>query len=132
MKQIKESSTNFSNKENLIAICTEAYAMDLIGARWKLSIFYELKYGPARFSELKKKIANVTERMLTLHLREMERDGLVNRTVYPEVPARVEYSLTDSASELLPVWDYLRAWGKRHRTRQEGEEPGPFTITPIC
>ncbi|WP_143304681.1 winged helix-turn-helix transcriptional regulator [Chitinophaga vietnamensis] len=117
MKKVKETSTNYLNKEELIAKCSEAYAMDLIGARWKLSIFYELKNGPVRFTSLKSMIPNITERMLTLHLREMERDGLVIRTVYPEVPARVEYELTESAHELMPVWQFLREWGKRHRER---------------
>lgn len=93
----------------------EAYALDLIGTRWKLAIFYMLKNGPLRFSELKSRIDNITERMLSLSLRELERDLLVSRTVYPEVPARVEYALTDSGKALEPVWGLLRVWGRKHR-----------------
>ncbi|MBV7531583.1 helix-turn-helix domain-containing protein [Chitinophaga sp. sic0106] len=129
MASIKKNSTNNINKEIIIARCSEAYAMDMIGTRWKLSVFYQLKHGPMRFSALRDSIGNVTDRMLTLHLREMERDGLVIRTVYPEVPARVEYSLTESAVELQPVWEYLRAWGKRHMDRQQGLTPAPLHDT---
>ncbi|SHK97619.1 transcriptional regulator, HxlR family [Chitinophaga jiangningensis] len=125
MASIKKNSTNNINRETIKSRCPEAYAMDLIGTRWKLSVFYNLKNGPMRFTVLRDRIGNVTDRMLTLHLREMEQDGLVIRTVYPEVPARVEYQLTESAMELQPVWELLRAWGSRHRNRQEGVEVAP-------
>jgi DNA-binding HxlR family transcriptional regulator len=115
MKKVKTTSTNYQNKESLGAVCMEAYALDLIGTRWKLAIFYMLKKGPLRFSELKNQIGNVTERMLSLSLRELEKDLLVSRTVYPEVPARVEYALTDAGKALEPVWGLLREWGRMHR-----------------
>lgn len=132
MGKIKKNSTNNINKEKMMARCSEQYAMDMIGARWKLSVFYHLKNGSMRFSVLKEKIGDVSDRMLTLHLREMEEDGLVIRTVYPEVPARVEYSLTHSAMELLPVWDFLRAWGRRHQHRMSGVEPAPLEVSISC
>jgi len=112
-----------------MATCTETYAMDMIGARWKLAVFYHLKTGPLRFSVLKEKIGDVSDRMLTLHLREMEEDGLLIRNVYPEVPVRVEYTLTSSAMELQPVWDFLRAWGRRHQNIMNGVEPAPLDMT---
>jgi DNA-binding HxlR family transcriptional regulator len=115
MKKIKTTSTNYQNKENLGTVCLEAYALDLVGTRWKLAIFYVLKNGPLRFSELKNRIPNITERMLSLNLRELEKDLLINRTIYPEVPARVEYSLTDCGKALEPVWGLLREWGRKHR-----------------
>jgi DNA-binding HxlR family transcriptional regulator len=115
MEKVKTTSTNYQNKESLGAVCMEAYALDLIGTRWKLAVFYALKNGPLRFSELKNNIANITERMLSLSLRELEKDQLVSRTVYPEVPARVEYNLTDSGKALEPVWKLLREWGRKHR-----------------
>ena len=71
-----------------------------------------------RFSELKEHIPNITDRMLTLHLQELEADGLISRTVYAEVPPRVEYQLTPSAVLLIPVWDQLNEWGHQHRERQ--------------
>lgn len=115
MGKIKTTSTNYQNKEVLEATCTTAYALSLIGTRWKLIIFYNLKDGPMRFTELKNKIPNITERMLSLSLRELEKDLLVSRTVYPEVPPRVEYTLTSAGKALSPVWDLLNEWGRKHR-----------------
>ncbi|RAJ75089.1 DNA-binding HxlR family transcriptional regulator [Chitinophaga dinghuensis] len=128
MGKTKKNSTNNINKEKIMAQCTETYAMNMIGTRWKLAVFYHLKKGPLRFSNLKELIGEVSDRMLTLHLREMEEDGLVIRTVYPEVPVRVEYHLTESAMELQPVWDFLRAWGRRHRNLMTGVEPTPLDL----
>jgi DNA-binding HxlR family transcriptional regulator len=119
MGKIKTTSTNYQNKETLGATCTTAYALSLIGTRWKLIIFYNLKDGPLRFTELKNKIPNITERMLSLSLRELEKDLLVSRTVYPEVPPRVEYALTSAGKALAPVWDLLNDWGRRHREMVE-------------
>lgn len=115
MGKIKTSSTNYQNRETLDATCTTAYALNLIGTRWKLIIFYNLRQGPLRFTELKNKIPNITERMLSLSLRELEKDLLVSRTVYPEVPPRVEYELTSAGRALDPVWNLLNEWGRMHK-----------------
>lgn len=112
----KETSTNSINR-SILNECGVVYAIDLIGGRWKLYILYKLEDRKLRFSELKKLVPNITERMLTLQLREMERDHLVARTVYPEVPARVEYELTESGKKLIPVWKMLEEWGGEHRER---------------
>jgi DNA-binding HxlR family transcriptional regulator len=95
------------------------YSVEMIGGRWKLLILVNLENGPRRYSELRKGIANMTERMLTLQLREMEEDGIVKRTVYPEVPPRVEYELTESAQKLLPICKQLSDWGTGHRATHE-------------
>lgn len=111
----KLSSTNARNREALDGFCGLTYALNLLGGRWKLLILYELEKGKRRFSELKQTLPHITDRMLTLQLRELEHDGLIARTVYAEVPPRVEYELTPSALALAPTWKSLEAWGDAHR-----------------
>lgn len=81
-----------------------------------MMILCELKTGKLRFGELKKCIPQITERMLTLQLRELEKDLLVKRTVYAEVPPRVDYELTEITTKLIPIWDMLDLWGAEHRS----------------
>lgn len=95
--------------------CDLTYAVCKIGGRWKLLILDKLKDGKLRFSELRKSIVGITERMLTLQLRELEKEGLVKRTVYAEVPPRVDYELTEIARELIPIWSLLSKWGGKHK-----------------
>jgi len=117
MAKRKTTSTNSINKQNLADFCGMIYAVDMIGGRWKLIILYKLEKRTMRFSELKKIIPGITDRMLSLHLRELEKDGLVERTVYPEVPPRVEYRLSESAISLIPIWQELEHWGIAHKQR---------------
>lgn len=117
MTKIKASSTNQHNRKVLNDFCGVMYAIDILGGRWKLMILYKLEKKTMRFLELKKKLPEISDRMLTLHLRELERDGMVHREVFAEVPPRVEYSLTESAMELIPVWQQLEKWGLRHKER---------------
>ncbi len=114
MSKIKESSTNNSNRR-LLTSCDMTYAVQLIGGRWKLLIMASLDKRPLRYGELKKNISGITERMLTLQLREMEKDGIVKRTVFAEVPPRVEYELTVIGKELVPICLELSQWGTKHR-----------------
>ncbi|MGE7777707.1 winged helix-turn-helix transcriptional regulator [Chitinophaga sp. NPDC101104] len=114
MSKRKENSSNSINRDYIIE-CDLTYAIGLVGGRWKLLILCRLEEGAMRFSELRRSIPNITERMLTLQLKELERDGLVRRTVYAEVPPRVEYELAHVAKELIPVWKQLSDWGQRHR-----------------
>nr|WP_260209464.1 helix-turn-helix domain-containing protein [Apibacter adventoris] len=95
--------------------CAEVYAANLIGGQWTLVICCHLFNGKMRFSELKKSIPDITERMLTLQLRKMENNALVKRTVYAEVPPRVEYELTPICLELKPILDHLLEWGNKHK-----------------
>lgn len=114
MAKRKETSTNTENR-NYITTCNLTYAVCLIGGRWKLLILCKLEKGKLRFGELRNQICNITERMLTLQLRELERDGMVKRTVYAEVPPRVEYELTEISIKLIPIWEQLSSWGAEHK-----------------
>jgi DNA-binding HxlR family transcriptional regulator len=86
-------------------------ALHLLGGRWKMAIVFQMfAYGTRRFSELERSIPAISQKMLAQHLRELERDGLVIRTVYPEIPPKVEYRLTDWGQRLCPVLDALLDW----------------------
>ncbi len=115
MSRIKATSTNAANRKALSEECAEIYAINTIGGQWPLVICSWLLNGKLRFSELKKAIPTITERMLTLHLRKLEENRIVSRTVYPEVPPRVEYELTPVGYELKPVIRQLEKWGARHK-----------------
>ena len=93
----------------------EIYAANLIGGQWTLAICCYLANGKLRFGELRKRIPNITERMLTLQLRKMEENRLVKRTVYAEVPPRVEYELTLIGQQLIPIIKQLEKWGEKHK-----------------
>ncbi|MVN91361.1 winged helix-turn-helix transcriptional regulator [Mucilaginibacter aquatilis] len=115
MSQIKPTSTNFSNKTALSDECPEAYASSIIGGQWTLVICSWLLSGKLRFGELKKRLPNITERMLTLQLRKLEQNKIVSRVVYAEVPPRVEYELTSIGYALQPVIKELEKWGESHK-----------------
>ncbi|MGW7576185.1 winged helix-turn-helix transcriptional regulator [Streptomyces sp. NPDC054765] len=92
--------------------CAIEAAMEVLGGRWKLAILKQLLGGTQRFSELKRGLPRITQRMLTRQLRELETDGLVERTVYREVPPRVEYALTETGRSLDAIAGLLDAWGR--------------------
>jgi DNA-binding HxlR family transcriptional regulator len=115
MSKIKETSTNFGNKQALAEECSEAYAANIIGGQWALVICSWLLNGKLRFGELKKKLPNITERMLTLQLRKLEESRIVKRTLYAEVPPRVEYELSSIGYELGPIIRQLESWGQKHK-----------------
>lgn len=100
-------------------VCGLDAAVDVVGGKWKVLILWELRQEPMRFGELRKGLPGVSEKMLTQHLRELERDGVVHREVYPTVPPRVEYSLTADGKELNDALAPLGAWGSRHKGRLE-------------
>ncbi len=97
--------------------CPAEITLQLIDHRWKLVIFHELLQGTRRFSNLERKIPGVSHRVLTNQLRELERDGLVQRRIFPEVPPRVEYSLTPLGRSLKPVLVTMHNWGARYAKR---------------
>ena len=111
----KLASTNNRNREVLGNFCGINYALNLVGGRWKLLILHKLEPQTLRFSELKRILPHITDRMLTLQLRELEQDGLIVRTIFAEVPPRVEYALTASGLALAPTWQGMEAWGNAHR-----------------
>ena len=86
----------------------------IIGGKWKILILYHLCAGTQRFNELRRLLPDITQRMLTLQLRELEDDGIVHREVYPQVPPKVEYSLTAFGATLIPVIEVMDAWGKQY------------------
>nr|WP_300324605.1 winged helix-turn-helix transcriptional regulator [uncultured Anaerostipes sp.] len=87
----------------------------LIGSKWKVLILRDLLPGTKRFGELKRSIGNVSQKVLTAQLRDMEEKGLVDRKVYPEVPPRVEYSLTELGRSLKPILDAMQEWGNGYK-----------------
>lgn len=97
--------------------CPVEITLMLIGDKWKILILRDLLPGTKRFGELKKSIGNVTQKVLTAQLRDMEDKGLVNRKVYAEVPPRVEYSLTDLGKSLKPVLDAMWDWGENYKAQ---------------
>jgi len=131
MSKRKPTSTNTINRETLIGFCGAVYAIDILAGRWKLLILYKLEGRVLRFGELKKRLPNITDRMLTLHLQELEKNGLIVRTVYAEVPPRVEYHLSESARQLAPVWKQLERWGLDHKAVMEKEAALPVMGMPV-
>lgn len=104
-------------KEELPA-CPVATTVQMIGSKWKLLIMRNLLQRPWRFNELKKDLEGISQKVLTDSLRSMEADGIITRTVYPEVPPRVEYSLTELGKSLKPILDSMRAWGEAYKAKQ--------------
>ena len=94
--------------------------LEVIGGKWKSVLVYHLLQGPLRFSELKRLVPDITEKMLTQQLRDLERVGVLTRTVFPEVPPRVEYRATAHGQTLQPVLEAMCAWGRSH-WQQQGE-----------
>lgn len=96
-------------------------ALDIIGGKWKSLIIWHLGENTLRFSELKRTMPGITQKMLTQQLRELEQDGLVKRFIYTEVPPKVEYSLTNAGKTLLPVLMILYQWGINYANETEPE-----------
>ena len=103
-------------KEELPA-CPVATTVELIGSKWKLLIIRNLQVRPWRFNELKKVLDGISQKVLTDSLRSLEADGIVIRTVYPEVPPRVEYSLSELGESLRPILDSMAAWGNLYKAK---------------
>ncbi|EHS54827.1 helix-turn-helix domain-containing protein [Paenibacillus kribbensis] len=100
--------------------CPVETTLDVIGGKWKGIILYQLLDGTKRFNEFRRLNPGITQFMLTLQLRELERDGIIHREIYKEVPPRVEYSLTDFGRTLEPVIMSMKAWGESYKVRLDG------------
>ncbi|MDO6687213.1 helix-turn-helix domain-containing protein [Agarivorans sp. 2_MG-2023] len=99
--------------------CPVTTAIDVIGGKWKVIILYQLRGKTLRFGELKREIPKITQKTLTQQLRNLEKDKLIERKVYAEVPPRVEYTPTFLAEQLNPALDLLCAWGKDYQKAHE-------------
>lgn len=97
--------------------CPVETTLTLISDKWKVLILRDLLPGTKRFGELRRSIGSVSQKVLTSQLRQMEDSGLLSRTVYPEVPPRVEYSLTDLGRSLKPVLDAMQNWGEEYQIK---------------
>ena len=106
MEKIELKEKNYNNYVDL--------TFDIIGAKWKILIIWELRENEKRFREIQKSIGKITDKMLTKQLRELEIAELISRKVYPEIPPRVEYSLTLLGKSILPVIEMLEEWGKQY------------------
>jgi DNA-binding HxlR family transcriptional regulator len=103
--------------------CAVEAALSVIDGKWKGVVLFHLFEGTLRFNEIRRRLPNVTQRMLTNQLRELEADGLIQRKVYPEVPPRVEYSLSEKGRTLEPIIMALKAWGDAHMKHIEVAAP---------
>ena len=103
-------------KEELPA-CPVATTVQMIGSKWKLLIMRNLLQRPWRFNELKKDLEGISQKVLTDSLRSMEADGIITRTVYPEVPPRVEYALSDLGESMRPIIKSMEMWGTAYKKR---------------
>ncbi len=108
-------------KEELIPECPVATTVQLIGNKWKLLIIRNLLERPWRFNELHRDLDGISQKVLTDSLRSMEADGIITRTVYPEVPPRVEYSLSELGRSLRPVLDAMKSWGEDYKAARTAE-----------
>lgn len=105
-------------KNNKHYNCPVEATLDVIGGKWKPLILWQLRAEKLRFSGLQQSMQGISPKMLTKQLRELEEDGLVLRVVYPEIPPRVEYSLTEFGKTVLPVLDALCEWGNGYLGRE--------------
>jgi DNA-binding HxlR family transcriptional regulator len=114
------------------ANCPVETTIALLGSKWKLLILRELFKGTRRFGELSRGVPGISQKMLTQQLRQMEEDNLVNRKVYPEVPPRVEYSLTQTGESLKPILDAMHKWGTKYAMQNGSKGEGKKTAQAVC
>jgi DNA-binding HxlR family transcriptional regulator len=110
-------------------ICPVEVTADVIGGKWKPLILFYVSQQTRRFNELRRLIPGVTQQMLTLQLRELERDGVLHREVYAQVPPKVEYSLTELGRTLMPLLWQMFAWGEQYMSLKQAQM-GPATGSP--
>jgi DNA-binding HxlR family transcriptional regulator len=110
--------------------CPAEMTLSVIGGRWKVPILYHLSHGVKRFSELQRSMNGVTQKVLTQQLREMERDGILHREVFAQVPPKVEYSLTGWGKSLKPVIDAMCEWGSLFAKGRQPQNSMEFPLSP--
>jgi DNA-binding HxlR family transcriptional regulator len=102
--------------------CPVEFTLELIGGKWKGILLYHLMKGKKRFNEIRRICPGITQRMLTLQLRELEEDRIVHREVYPQVPPKVEYSLTEFGQTLQPIMMLMKEWGTTYKARTRAND----------
>lgn len=112
--ELLERGTPMLTKEEMPA-CPVATTVQLIGSKWKLLIMRNLLQRSWRFNELRKSLEGISQKVLTDSLRSMEEDGIITRTVYPEVPPRVEYALSDLGESMRPIIKAMEKWGTNYK-----------------
>lgn len=118
MTAIKKTSTIQENKHKSVQQCPVTYAMEKIGGYWKPIIIYHLSEGSKRYSELRRAIPTITEKMLIQHLKQLEADNLVLREAKPVVPPFVTYTLSNTGKGLLPVLDAMANWALKDKEEE--------------
>jgi DNA-binding HxlR family transcriptional regulator len=116
-----------SKSQNTTADCPMAVALNIISGKWKLAILWNLTRGTVRFNELQRRLPKITQKTLAQQLRELERDNIIRRQLYPEVPPKVEYSLSALGETLVPILNVLCQWGKDYQKNQ----PSLLPVTKI-
>ena len=114
--ELLERGTPMLTKEEMPA-CPVATTVRLIGSKWKLLIMRNLLQRSWRFNELRKDLEGISQKVLTDSLRSMEEDGIITRTVYPEVPPRVEYALSDLGESMRPIMNAMEEWGTNYKNQ---------------
>lgn len=114
MRTIKETSTSNENRKITMVTCPVSFTLDKVGGRWKPIILWNLRTGQKRYSELRKAIPPITEKMLIQHLKQLESDALVVRKVVEVMPPHVEYELSTAGKELIPALNALAEWGLKN------------------
>ena len=122
----KLASSNAANDAQILAICPAHYALTLLSGRWKIALVWYVHTGLNRFGRLQQKMPGITTKMLSQQLRELEQDGLLTRTVYAQVPPRVEYALTALGCALLPILEQLQTWGEQQQAQLGQPVPQPY------
>ena len=107
-------------KAELLPDCPVATTVSLIGNKWKLLIIRNLRIRPWRFNELQRDLDGISQKVLTDSLRSMEQDGIITRTVYAEVPPRVEYALSELGESMRPILDAMQTWGENYKAMKTG------------
>ncbi|ABO35443.1 transcriptional regulator, MarR family [Methanococcus maripaludis C5] len=99
-------------------ICPVEVTMDIIGKKWKVLILWHLNESTKRFSELKEVVPGISQKMLAQQLKEMEEDGIIKKTIYPEIPPKVEYSVTEFGKTLFPLLKSMNTWAETYLTER--------------
>jgi DNA-binding HxlR family transcriptional regulator len=101
--------------------CPVTATMQIMGGKWKLLILHLIDNGINRFGKMEMMLPDISKQMLTTQLRELERDGIIDRVIYPEIPPRVEYNLTEKGKSLLPIIELMKGWGNENVLNVKGE-----------